>query len=170
MRYSLSLRLLRSALVLYPFLPSFSLSRLQRRHLLYKKMSPAIGNSSKISRIVRFRKMLRRWRKKASMSDVPAGHVAIHVGTSSKRFLVRATYFNHPIFRKLLLQAEEEYGFVNQGPLTIPCDESVFEQVLRFVSRAESNNSARCICFEDIQRFSKINLAESRPLLGGYAG
>lgn len=139
-------------------------------------MSSSIGNSNKISHIVRIRQMLRRWRKKAAASlDVPAGHVAIRVGSSSKRFLVRATYLNHPIFRKLLVQAEEEYGFVNQGPLTIPCDELVFEEVLRFVSAAESGDSARCVGFEDFQRCSvqgyhKLNLVESRPLLGGFAG
>ncbi|KAL3515084.1 hypothetical protein ACH5RR_021986 [Cinchona calisaya] len=141
-------------------------------------MSPQIGNFIKISHIVRIRQMLRRWRKKAaqsSPSDVPAGQVAIRVGTNSKRFLVRATYLNHPIFQKLLVQAEEEYGFVNQGPLTLPCDELVFEQVLEFVSRAESGNSVRSVCLEDFQRCSvegyrKIDLRDSRPLLGGYAG
>ncbi|KAL3539040.1 hypothetical protein ACH5RR_002406 [Cinchona calisaya] len=137
-------------------------------------MSPEIGIGNKISRIVRIRQMLRRWRKKAA-ADVPAGHVAIRVGSSSRRFVVPATHLNHPFFKKLLVQAEEEYGFVNQGPLTIPCEESVFEEVLRFVSRAESSNSARRVCFEDFQRCSlegyrKINIAESRPLLGGYAG
>ncbi|GFZ10387.1 SAUR-like auxin-responsive protein family [Actinidia rufa] len=87
---------------------------------------------SKILHIVKLRQMLRRWRKKAasarrrSPSDVPAGHVAICVGTNFRRFVVRASYLNHPVFKKLLVQAEEEYGFSNTGPLAIPCDESVF--------------------------------------------
>ncbi|KAF3974125.1 hypothetical protein CMV_002525 [Castanea mollissima] len=103
-------------------------------------MSPGIGNSNKIRHIVRIRQMVQRWRKKAriaaaralappSPTDVPAGHVAVCVGTSCKRFIVRATHLNHPIFKRLLVQAEEEYGFSNQGPLTIPCDESFFEEV-----------------------------------------
>ncbi|MBA0738310.1 hypothetical protein Gogos_011689 [Gossypium gossypioides] len=44
-----------------------------------------------------------------------------------RRFVVR-------VFRKLLIQAEEEYGFSNQGLLAIPCDESVVEQVIQLIS------------------------------------
>ncbi|PHT32568.1 hypothetical protein CQW23_28905 [Capsicum baccatum] len=71
--------------------------------------------------------MLQRWRKKAATTsrrrvpiDVPSGHVVITVGTNCKRYVVRATYLNHPMFKKLLSQAEEEYGFTNSGPLAIP--------------------------------------------------
>ncbi|KAL8030693.1 hypothetical protein ABFX02_14G302100 [Erythranthe guttata] len=132
---------------------------------------------SKIRHIVRLRQMLRRWRKKASMgarrlpSDVPAGHVAVTVGSSCKRFVVRATHLNHPEFKKLLVQAEEEYGFNNNGPLAIPCDEYLFEEIIRYLTRMESS-SARFTSFEDFQRCChegfQSNMkfwAESRPLL-----
>lgn len=155
-------------------------------------MSTGNGKRFKISHIVRIRQMLRRWRRKAACSssspsqritqgrvppDVPSGHVAICVGSSRRRFVVRATYLNHPIFQKLLVQAEEEFGFANLGPLTIPCDEFMFEEILRFVSQTESCNSVSRITFEDFQRcrlvdYRKINFdvyTESRPLLGGYA-
>ncbi|GMP44766.1 hypothetical protein CsSME_00013553 [Camellia sinensis var. sinensis] len=135
---------------------------------------------SKIRHIVRLRQMLRRWRKKAALgsrltpSDVPAGHVAVCVGTNCRRFVVRATYLNHPVFKKLLVQAEEEYGFTNTGPLAIPCDESVFEEILRYLSRSESNNSTRFTNLEDFQRYCHLGirtnldfLPESRPLLHG---
>lgn len=127
--------------------------------------------------------MLRQWRNKARLSsanripsDVPAGYVAVCVGTSCRRFVVRATYLNHPVFKKLLVQAEEEYGFANQGPLAIPCDESLFEEVLRFISRAESGNSTRFANLEDFQRYCHVGVRsnldfwpESRPLLHGLA-
>ncbi|XP_059647555.1 auxin-responsive protein SAUR71-like [Cornus florida] len=154
-------------------------------------MSPGIGKCNKIRHIVRIRQMLRRWRKKAALSsssssirvpgvrvpsDVPAGHVGVCVGTSCRRFVVRATYLNHPIFQKLLVQAEEEYGFTNQGPLVIPCDESLFQEILRFVARSESANSARSVNLDDFQRCCHVGfrenldiLAESRPLLHGFA-
>ncbi|KAE8715279.1 Auxin-induced protein 6B [Hibiscus syriacus] len=74
-------------------------------------------------------------------SDVPSGHVAVCVGTSCRRFVVRVSYLNHPVFKKFLIQAEEEYGLSNQGLLTIPCDESVFEEVIRFISSSESGHS-----------------------------
>ncbi|KAJ4702090.1 Auxin-responsive protein [Melia azedarach] len=145
-------------------------------------MSVGLGKCSKIRHIVRLRQMLRRWRNKARMSakgipsDVPAGHVAVCVGTSCRRFVVRATYLNHPVFKKLLVQAEEEYGFTNQGPLAIPCDESVFEEVIRFISRSESGHPARFVNLEDFQRYCHVGFkknldcwTESRPLLYGIA-
>ncbi|KAL4615969.1 hypothetical protein ACB092_07G165300 [Castanea dentata] len=146
-------------------------------------MSPGIGNSNKIRHIVRIRQMVQRWRKKAriaaaralappSPTDVPAGHVAVCVGTSCKRFIVRATHLNHPIFKRLLVQAEEEYGFSNQGPLTIPCDESFFEEVLRVVTRSnsstESSSSSSSYCHVGIRTHLDC-LGESRPLLHGLA-
>ncbi|KAK5831660.1 auxin-induced protein 6B-like [Gossypium arboreum] len=143
-------------------------------------MSAGLGKCCKIRHIVRLRQMLRRWRNKSRMSasripsDVPAGHVAVCVGTSCRRFVVRATYLNHPIFKRLLIQAEEEYGFTNQGPLAIPCDESVFEEVIRFISRSESGHSGMFVNTEDFKvkchvGRSKLDLwTESRPLLHGF--
>ena len=139
-------------------------------------MAEGVGKCSKIRHIVRLRQMLRRWRNKARLSsvsrsvpsDVPSGHVAVCVGSGCRRFVVRASYLNHPILSNLLVQAEEEYGFVNQGPLVIPCEESVFEEAIRFISR-----SNRCTCPEDLQKChggvtSKLDLLiESRPLLHG---
>ena len=141
-------------------------------------MSPAIARScNKIRRIVRIRQMLQQWRRKARMaagasralppppSDVPAGHVAVCVGSSSRRFIVRATHLNHPMFKKLLVQAEEEYGFGSyNGPLSLPCDEDFFEEVLRVVSRSDSANSGR-FCHVDIRKRLDLLRAESRPLL-----
>ncbi|XP_052194285.1 auxin-induced protein 6B-like [Diospyros lotus] len=133
-------------------------------------MSPFTGKSNKIGHIVRVRQMLLRWRKKAAAAagrvpaDVPAGHVAICVGSECRRFVVRASYLNHPVFRRVLAQAEEEYGFANQGPLALPCDESLFLEILRVVSRAKTNS--------DFQRCSHVDRlgvpAESRPLVRGF--
>ncbi|KAG2390495.1 uncharacterized protein HKW66_Vig0220990 [Vigna angularis] len=144
-----------------------------------RKMSP---KCSQIRHIVRLRQMLRRWRNKARMSanrtpsDVPAGHVAVCVGTNLTRFVVRATYLNHPVFKKLLLQAEEEYGFSNHGPLVIPCDEMLFHEVLRFISWSESAKPNRFVNLEldDLKQHCHIRInnnldfwPESRPLLHG---
>ncbi|XP_054799469.1 indole-3-acetic acid-induced protein ARG7 [Prosopis cineraria] len=144
-------------------------------------MSAGIGKCSKIRHIVRLRQMLRQWRNKARMSasripsDVPAGHVAVCVGNNSRRFVVRASYLNHPVFKKLLVQAEEEYGFSNHGPLAIPCDEAVFEEVLRSISGSESGRSGRFANPVEIQRHCHAGMrsnlevwAESRPLLNGF--
>ncbi|OVA12844.1 Auxin-induced protein [Macleaya cordata] len=151
-------------------------------------MSACVGKCGKIRHIVRLRQLLRRWRQKAALAarsssgskipnDVPAGHVAITVGSSCRRYVVRATYLNHPVFKKLLVQAEEEYGFTNQGPLAIPCDELLFEEILRFLSRSDSSsNSSRFFNLDDFQRHCNARLRsnldfwpESRPLLNGPA-
>ncbi|KAK4374315.1 hypothetical protein RND71_004992 [Anisodus tanguticus] len=136
---------------------------------------------SKIRHIVRLRQMLQRWRKKASTTargrvptDVPSGHIVVTVIPSCKRFVVRATYLNHPMFKKLLSQAEEEYGFTNSGPLAIPCDEYLFEEILRYLARfvSANNNSSLFVHFEDFQRYCHMDVrnnldfwGDSRPLL-----
>ncbi|XP_047963908.1 auxin-responsive protein SAUR50-like [Salvia hispanica] len=131
---------------------------------------------SKIRHIVRIRQMLRRWRKKAAMAgrrppcDVPAGHVAVSVGPTCKRFVIRATHLNHPILRKLLARAEEEFGFSNTGPLAIPCDESHFEEILCYLARHDpgAKSPARFTTSEEYCRVRcRSNLDITRPLLHG---
>ncbi|KAK1419741.1 hypothetical protein QVD17_29038 [Tagetes erecta] len=139
-----------------------------------------MSSCSKIRHIVQLRQMLRRWRKKAALAsqkripnDVPAGHVAVCVGSNCRRFVVRATYLNHPVFHKLLIQAEEEFGFSNSGPLAIPCDEYLFEEIIRFLSRTDSMTSSnRFVNLEEFQRHCHVGVRsnldfwpESRPLL-----
>ncbi|KAF2303475.1 hypothetical protein GH714_018701 [Hevea brasiliensis] len=49
---------------------------------------------------------------------VPKGHLAIYVGQKDgdfHRVLVPVIYINHPLFGELLREAEEEYGFNQQG-------------------------------------------------------
>lgn len=138
-------------------------------------MPSAAGKCSRIRHIVRIRHMLLRWRKKtvrttanrSPTSDVPAGHVAVHVGPSHRRFIVRASYLNHPLFEKLLAQAEEEYGFCTQGPLTIPCNESLFEEALRVMARPDSNNPTRFMTLVDLQRRCHVDVIGSPDFGGG---
>lgn len=124
---------------------------------------------NKILYIVRIRQMLRAWRRKATSSrhnhqqsppDVPGGHVALCVGSNSRRFIVRATHLNHPVFRQLLSRVAEEYGFSNtRGALEIPCDESLFEEILLHVSRGTDFERCGHVCD------APDCLIESRPLL-----
>ncbi|KAF7817631.1 auxin-induced protein 6B [Senna tora] len=121
------------------------------------------GKCCKLRCIVRVCQMLRRWRNKARMSpsDVPSGHVAVCVGSRSRRYVVKATYLNHPFFWKLLNGAEEEYGFCNNGPLTIPCDEALFEEVLCRVSSSSTSPNQK-----HAQKNCHLHLwQDCRPLL-----
>ncbi|KAF0890945.1 hypothetical protein E2562_005069 [Oryza meyeriana var. granulata] len=53
-------------------------------------------------------------------------------------------HLNHPAFRELLRQAEEEYGFPSgSGPVALPCDEEHFRDVLRRVSSDERHHLVR---------------------------
>ncbi|KAG0449867.1 hypothetical protein HPP92_027084 [Vanilla planifolia] len=85
-----------------------------------------------IHHIVRLLQLLRRWRTRASVAGVPKGHVAVCVGSNHRRYVIRVAHLNHPAFRILLNQAEEEFGFSNRsGPLFLPCEESLFFAILR---------------------------------------
>ena len=142
-----------------------------------------MGKNNKIGSVVRIRQMVKQWRNKAHIgsnnepvSDVPPGHVAVSVGENRRRYVVRAKHLNHPIFRRLLAEAEEEYGFANVGPLAIPCDESLFEEIIRVVTRSESWGRGGPATLEDIRRCSHVGMAkkveylcESRPLLPAIA-
>jgi SAUR family protein len=60
--------------------------------------------------------------------------LAVYVGDGNgdgdfHRVLVPVFYFNHPLFGELLREAEEEYGFHQEGGITIPCQFSEFEKV-----------------------------------------
>ena len=141
--------------------------------------------SSKIRYIVWLRQTLRRWRSRAaaraavaavgSEAVVPAGHVAVCVGGAARRFVVRAAHLNHPVFRELLRQAEEEYGFPSgacAGPIALPCDEGLFEHVLRHLS--SPSKASRFVTLEDIKSGTLscccvAAAGDSLPLLHGIA-
>ncbi|XP_074331090.1 protein SMALL AUXIN UP-REGULATED RNA 12-like [Apium graveolens] len=61
--------------------------------------------------------------------DVPKGHFAVYVGENRSRYIVPISFLTHPEFQCLLQQAEEEFGFVHDMGLTIPCEEVVFQSL-----------------------------------------
>ncbi|KAM0929895.1 hypothetical protein ACQ4PT_001268 [Festuca glaucescens] len=128
-----------------------------------------MAKCSKIRDIVWLRHTLRQWRSRAAAratAVVPAGHVAVCVGGASRRFVVRATHLNHPVFRELLRQAEEEFGFPSSpGPVALPCcDEDRFLDVLRRVSSDEKRLHLRSLgCCVPVVISSRDTAA--RPLL-----
>jgi len=60
----------------------------------------------------------------------PEGYFAVYVGPYRARFVIKTESINHPLFRKLLEEAEKEYGFHFAGPLTLPCEVSVFRRIM----------------------------------------
>ncbi|KAG0474566.1 hypothetical protein HPP92_014252 [Vanilla planifolia] len=101
----------------------------------------------KIQHIVKLRQLLRRWRTKARRSagekaatDVPIGH------------------------------AEEEYGFSNlPGPLSLPCDESLFLSILRQISSSDSSHFPTSENFEIPAARGCLFLADGESSVSGDA-
>ncbi|KAK8571072.1 hypothetical protein V6N13_025630 [Hibiscus sabdariffa] len=65
------------------------------------------------------------------LRDIPKGRLAIMVGQGEEqeRFVIPVMYMAHPLFKQLLKEAEEEYGFHHDGPLAIPCHVHQFRHV-----------------------------------------
>ncbi|KAK9668327.1 hypothetical protein RND81_13G052000 [Saponaria officinalis] len=72
---------------------------------------------------------------------VPKGHIAIYLGEpdgETRRVLVPVLCINHPLFEKLLKEAENVYGFNYPGQITIPCPISMFESVKTRIATTRS--------------------------------
>ncbi|XP_048568495.1 auxin-responsive protein SAUR50-like [Triticum urartu] len=65
-----------------------------------------------------------------SSAAVAPGCFSVYVGPERERFEVRADRADHPLFRRLLDDAEQEYGYAAQGPLALPCAVDAFLDVL----------------------------------------
>ncbi|KAF6165473.1 hypothetical protein GIB67_028032 [Kingdonia uniflora] len=44
--------------------------------------------------------------------------------------MIKTECINHPLFKMLLEEVESEYGYINIGPLALPCDVDLFYKVL----------------------------------------
>ncbi|CAO2143687.1 unnamed protein product [Urochloa humidicola] len=60
-----------------------------------------------------------------------AGCFSVYVGAGRERFVVPVERANHPLFRRLLDDAELEYGYASEGPIALPgCDVGAFLEAL----------------------------------------
>ncbi|KAL4326186.1 hypothetical protein GQ457_11G007880 [Hibiscus cannabinus] len=62
-------------------------------------------------------------KKKMTTTTTREGHFVVIVvqGKEPKRFFIRLDHLYDPCFLKLLKQAEEEFGFAQEGPIELPC-------------------------------------------------
>ncbi|XP_050229641.1 indole-3-acetic acid-induced protein ARG7 [Mercurialis annua] len=77
--------------------------------------------------------------------DVPKGHLVVYVGENYKRFVIKISLLEHPLFRALLDEAKDEYDFTADSKLCIPCDETIFLDVVRCASSPQ--NGKTCLSF-----------------------
>lgn len=94
------------------------LSRSRSYPCTQSKNSSSSSSSSKITR------------NQKSVNVTPNGCFSVYVGAEKQRFVMKAKYANHPLFKMLLEDAETEYGFNTNGPLLLPCDVNLFYKVL----------------------------------------
>uniref|UniRef100_A0A7N0URP2 SAUR family protein n=1 Tax=Kalanchoe fedtschenkoi TaxID=63787 RepID=A0A7N0URP2_KALFE len=73
----------------------------------------------------------------ASSDTVPKGCLAVCVGEELKKFVIPTEYLSHQAFQVLLRDAEEEFGFQQEGVLRIPCEVDVFETILKVMRKKE---------------------------------
>jgi SAUR family protein len=115
---------------------------------------------NKMTDIVRLHQLLKKWKRfaiasKISIStSVPKGCFAVCVGEQMKRSVVPTECLNHVAFVDLLREAEEEFGFEQEGILRIPCDVSVFESVLQFVMKKKNGFGSIVYCSMEVDRIS----------------
>lgn len=71
--------------------------------------------------------------------DVKEGEFAVFAANSEtpQRFVVGLRFLSNPSFLKLLKQAEEEYGFDQEGVLAVPCQPEELQKILQ--QKIESN-------------------------------
>uniref|UniRef100_A0ACD5XG49 Uncharacterized protein n=1 Tax=Avena sativa TaxID=4498 RepID=A0ACD5XG49_AVESA len=110
-----------------------SLLRSSREYVLLVKSGMAASKGARkslVSRTLeRCRSGLARGGGKVSAGTAP-GCFSVYVGQERERFVVRADRANHPLFRRLLDDAEREYGYTAQGPLVLPCSVDAFLDIL----------------------------------------
>uniref|UniRef100_A0ACD5ZBA3 Uncharacterized protein n=1 Tax=Avena sativa TaxID=4498 RepID=A0ACD5ZBA3_AVESA len=59
-----------------------------------------------------------------------------------ERFVVPVGYLKHPLFVGLLKEAEEEYGFRQQGAITIPCGVETFRRVQGLIDHRQKHGGS----------------------------
>ncbi|CAN4099160.1 unnamed protein product [Withania somnifera] len=74
----------------------------------------------------------------------PQGCFYVYVGPQKEKFIIKAEYANHPLFKMLLEDAEMEYGYSSQGPILLPCDVGLFHKVLGQMDSEKEINGPGC--------------------------
>ncbi|KAJ0984155.1 hypothetical protein J5N97_002511 [Dioscorea zingiberensis] len=122
--------------------------RLQQMLKKWKKLAVAPKNNSKKS--IKFLKKTLSFSETSSSSssslstNVPKGFLAVCVGEEMRRFVIPTDYLSHRSFGVLLREAEEEFGFEQEGVLRIPCQVSVFESILKVVEKKNKEGFSYC--------------------------
>ncbi|KAF7066468.1 hypothetical protein CFC21_072453 [Triticum aestivum] len=83
------------------------------------------------------------WTTPARNSKPVEGCFSVYVGAGRQRFMVRTECVNHPLFRALLEEAEEVFGYADAGPLELPCNAEAFARVLQQIKEEKQMVAGR---------------------------
>ncbi|KAH7867008.1 hypothetical protein Vadar_027782 [Vaccinium darrowii] len=83
-------------------------------------------------------------KSKSRNQVAPEGCFWVYVGPEKQRFVIKTKYANHPLFKMVLEDAEEEYGYNSEGPLLLPCDVDLFCKVLAEMDSKEEEIVPSC--------------------------
>ncbi|KAK4259547.1 hypothetical protein QN277_005869 [Acacia crassicarpa] len=99
----------------------------------------------------------------------PHGCLGVYVGQERQKFVIKIEHVNHPRFRALLEDSEDDYGnsVHNNGPIYLPCNVDVFYEALAEITIADfdspvsdkissSYRSAKHSCARRISRFREL--------------
>ncbi|WVZ65773.1 hypothetical protein U9M48_015084 [Paspalum notatum var. saurae] len=65
------------------------------------------------------------------------GHCAMYT-SDGRRFEVPLAYLGTPVFAELLRMSQEEFGFMSDGRITLPCDAALMEYAMCLLRRGSS--------------------------------
>ncbi|XP_051129834.1 uncharacterized protein LOC127250546 [Andrographis paniculata] len=107
--------------------------------------SSSSSSSSSGNRGIKFLKKTLSFSDLGAGGHVPKGYIAVCVGKEEKRFVIPTEYLSQQPFGLLLTQAEEEFGFQQQGVLKLPCPVDLFQSILNtmehLVEQDKNNNN-----------------------------
>ncbi|XP_018475534.1 auxin-responsive protein SAUR71-like [Raphanus sativus] len=69
-------------------------------------------------------------KNRESIGKIKKKCFTVYVGPMKQRIVVKTKLLNHPLFKNLLEDAENEYGYRRDGPIVLPCEVDFFFKVL----------------------------------------
>jgi SAUR family protein len=106
-------------------------------------------------------KTLDRCRSAPARQKPAEGCFSVYVGAGRQRIVVLTECLTHPLFRALLEEAEEEFGYAAAGPLELPCDTEAFARVLEQIEEEKQRAAGLA------RRHSYGLLGTGRPIIVG---
>ncbi|KAJ1290666.1 hypothetical protein BS78_02G262800 [Paspalum vaginatum] len=93
----------------------------------------------------RIAQLAKKWRSMAAMgrkrltcaSVAGKGHCAMYT-SDGRRFEVPLAYLGTSVFSELLRMSQEEFGFMGNGRITLPCDATEMDYVMCLLRRGSS--------------------------------